>query len=69
MGRTVGSATSQHDHEPPDPVTDRREFGADVALVGKLLDATVNKRQRRRELAQQFDWLDAEFGRPAAQTE
>ncbi len=58
--------------EPTDDgteVTAETEFAVDVALVGKLLDATVIKRQRRRELEQQFDWLEAEFGGPAAQTE
>ncbi|KPN32196.1 hypothetical protein SY89_02960 [Halolamina pelagica] len=55
--------------EPTDDgteVTAETEFAVDVALVGKLLDATVIKRQRRRELDQQFDWLEREF---AGQTE
>jgi hypothetical protein len=43
-------------------VTAETEFAIDVALVGKLLDATVIERQRRRELEQQFDWLEREFG-------
>ncbi|NHX37221.1 MULTISPECIES: SRPBCC family protein [Halolamina] len=47
-------------------VTAETEFAIDVALVGKLLDATVIKRQRRRELEQQFDWLEQQF---AGQTE
>ncbi len=50
-------------------VTAETEFAIDVALVGKLLDATVIQRQRRRELEQQFDWLDTEFAEQAAQTE
>lgn len=33
-------------------------FALDVALVGSLLDATVIKRQRRKELDAQFDWLE-----------
>lgn len=32
-------------------------FALDVAFVGGLLDATIIKRQRRRELTAQFDWL------------
>jgi len=43
-------------------VTAETEFAIDVALVGKLLDATVIERQRRRELEQQFDWLERELG-------
>ena len=42
-------------------VTAETEFAIDVALVGKLLDSTVIKRQRRRELEQQFDWLEREL--------
>ncbi|MFD1571043.1 SRPBCC family protein [Halorubrum laminariae] len=34
-------------------------FALDVALVGDVLDATIVKRQRRRELAAQFDWLES----------
>lgn len=37
------------------------EFAIDVALVGKLMDATIIKRQRRRELEAQFDWLETEL--------
>lgn len=43
-------------------VTGETEFAIDVALVGKLMDATIIERQRRRELEQQFDWLEAEVG-------
>jgi len=39
-------------------VTATTEFALDVALVGEVLDATVIKRQRRRELTAQFDWLE-----------
>jgi hypothetical protein len=34
------------------------EFALDVAIVGDLLDSTVIKRQRRKELTTQFDWLE-----------
>jgi hypothetical protein len=34
------------------------EFALDVALVGEMLDATVIKRQRRKELTAQFDYLE-----------
>lgn len=33
------------------------EFELDVALVGMILDATVIRRQRRKELTAQFDWV------------
>jgi len=33
-------------------------FALDVGLVGGLLDATIIKRQRRRELNAQFDALE-----------
>ena len=39
-------------------VTATTEFALDVALVGEVLDATVIKRQRRKELTAQFDWLE-----------
>ncbi|QKY20075.1 SRPBCC family protein [Halolamina sp. CBA1230] len=42
-------------------VTAETEYAIDVALVGKLLDSTVIERQRRRELEQQFDWLEREL--------
>jgi hypothetical protein len=34
------------------------EFALDVAVVGSALDATVIKRQRRRELNAQLDYLE-----------
>jgi len=40
--------------------TARTEFALDVAVVGGVLDATVIKRQRRRELDAQLEWLAAE---------
>jgi hypothetical protein len=39
-------------------VTATTEFALDVAVVGELLDATVIKRQRRKELEAQFDYLE-----------
>jgi len=46
--------TPRGDHTELTATTD---FEVDVALVGLILDATVIKRQRRRELAAQFDYL------------
>ncbi|WP_050032684.1 hypothetical protein [Halorubrum halophilum] len=34
------------------------EFALDVAIIGDVLDSTVIKRQRRKELTSQFDWLE-----------
>jgi len=34
------------------------DFSLDVALVGDLLDATIIRRQRRKELDAQFDYLE-----------
>lgn len=42
-------------------ITGTTSFELDVALVGDLLDATVIKRQRRREIEGQFDWLEAKL--------
>ena len=39
-------------------VTARTDFALDRAIVGPILDATVIKRQRRRELTAQFDYLE-----------
>jgi uncharacterized radical SAM superfamily Fe-S cluster-containing enzyme len=39
-------------------VTATTEFALDVAVVGSVLDATVIKRQRRKELEAQFDYLE-----------
>ncbi|MFB6111392.1 MAG: SRPBCC family protein [Halobacteriaceae archaeon] len=38
-------------------VTARTNFALDLEFIGGILDATVIKRQRRRELESQFDWL------------
>lgn len=38
------------------------DFSLDVALVGDLLDATIIRRQRRKELEAQFDHLEATLG-------
>jgi hypothetical protein len=43
-------------------VTATTDFELDVAVVGAVLDATVIKRQRRRELTTQFDWLESVTG-------
>ncbi|WP_136716483.1 SRPBCC family protein [Halorientalis salina] len=37
------------------------EFALDVAGVGAILDATVIKRQRTKELTGQFDYLESEL--------
>jgi carbon monoxide dehydrogenase subunit G len=47
-------------------VTATTEFAMDVAIVGGVLDATVIKRQRRKELAAQLDWLEEECGESVA---
>lgn len=39
-------------------VTAETEFALDVAIVGQVLDATVIRRQRSRELENQLDWLE-----------
>lgn len=44
-------------------VTGETHFELDLALVGELLDATVIKRQRRREIEKQFDWLEEQLER------
>jgi ribosome-associated toxin RatA of RatAB toxin-antitoxin module len=41
-------------------VTARTDFELDVSIVGGVLDATVIKRQRTRELRAQFDYLERE---------
>lgn len=41
-------------------ITATTTFAVDVALVGELLDATVIKRQRKKELTAQFDYLEAQ---------
>ena len=38
------------------------DFALDVALVGDLLDSTIIRRQRRKELDAQFDHLEATLG-------
>jgi len=56
--------TSRYTLTPADggcEVTAHTEFQLDLALVGELMDATVIKRQRRRELNAQFDWLEAQI--------
>ncbi|MFB6106231.1 MAG: SRPBCC family protein [Halobacteriaceae archaeon] len=54
------SMRTEYTVEPADggtTITATTEFAVDVALVGSLLDATVVKRQRRKELEAQFDWV------------
>lgn len=48
-------------------VTATTDFCLDVALVGMILDATVIKRQRRKELSAQFEYLSEQLasGTPA----
>lgn len=43
-------------------VTATTEFAMDVALVGGILDATIIKRQRRKELGAQLEWLAENSG-------
>jgi len=53
--------TTVYHLEPVDgatEVTASTDFALDLALVGAVLDATVIKRQRRKELEMQFDWLE-----------
>jgi xanthine/CO dehydrogenase XdhC/CoxF family maturation factor len=44
-------------------VTATTDFALDLAVVGAVLDATVIKRQRRKELEAQFDWLEDQLTR------
>jgi hypothetical protein len=39
-------------------LTGTTSFELDVGLVGGILDATVIKRQRRKEIDAQFDWVE-----------
>lgn len=39
-------------------LTGTTTFELDVGLVGDILDATVIKRQRRKEIESQFDWVE-----------
>lgn len=48
-------------HDDGTEITATTTFAVDVALVGELLDGTVIKRQRRKELTAQFDHLDTEL--------
>ncbi|WP_115863944.1 SRPBCC family protein [Halorussus litoreus] len=52
--------TTEYALEPADGgmrVVATTEFALDAAVVGSLLDATVIKMQRKRELTAQFDYL------------
>jgi ribosome-associated toxin RatA of RatAB toxin-antitoxin module len=56
--------TSKYTLTPTDDgceVTATTDFAIDVALVGDLMDATIIKRQRRRELEAQFDWFESQL--------
>ncbi|MDG5776882.1 SRPBCC family protein [Haloarculaceae archaeon H-GB2-1] len=60
--------TSYHLEPTPNgaTITATTDFAVDVSLVGELLDATVIKRQRRKELNAQFDYLErVAAGEPA----
>lgn len=35
------------------------DFALDASIVGPILDATIISRQRKKELAEQFDYLEA----------
>lgn len=39
-------------------LTGTTSFALDMAVVGNILDSTVIKRQRRREIESQFDWVE-----------
>lgn len=41
-------------------ITATTEFALDIALIGDVLDSTIIKRQRRKELSAQFDWLEGQ---------
>lgn len=48
-------------------VTATTEFELDKSLVGPILDATIISRQRKRELTQQFDYLDSQVADTATE--
>jgi len=50
------------EHEDGTELRATTTFALDVALVGEVLDATVIKRQRRKELTSQFDYLEDRIG-------
>lgn len=58
--RTTYAVTPVSDGSEVEATT---EFALDVAIVGDVLDATIIERQRRTELAAQFDWLEAACSR------
>ena len=45
--------------ERPVTIVGTTEFALNASLVGPILDATIIKRQRRRELAGHFDYVEA----------
>lgn len=42
-------------------VTMTTDFELGIDLIGGLLDSTVIKRQRKREISNQFEWLEREL--------
>jgi len=49
---TVGSTSTETE------ILATTQFALDIEIVGEILDSTVIKRQRRKELTAQFDWLE-----------
>jgi hypothetical protein len=49
---TVGSTSAGTE------ISATTQFALDIAIIGEILDSTVIKRQRRKELTAQFDWLE-----------
>jgi len=49
-------------------LTATTDFCLDVALVGMILDATVIKRQRRKELSAQFEYLSEQLAAGTAES-
>lgn len=49
-------------------LTATTDFSLDVALVGMILDATVIKRQRRKELTSQFEYLAEQVNPDVSET-
>lgn len=44
--------------DPETKISATTSFALDIAIVGEVLDSTIIKRQRRKELSAQFDWLE-----------
>jgi hypothetical protein len=54
-----------HEEDGATRLTATTDFALDVALVGMILDATVIKRQRRKELTAQFEYLSEKIAETA----